>query len=474
MTDRRFNGGRKALALFLAGLFLTLPACSDDPGSSGNSRGGTGPERKNLIFITIDTLRADHLSCYGYTRIKTPVMDRLAAEGIQYLKTFSAAPWTCPSMASIFTSLYPEAHGMVLHPIRDSKKFRALSPKLTTLTEAMKRGGMETHALSEQIWCSETFGFAQGFDTFTMLEKNKRVLTDEAIKRLKIIPDDQPFFLYLHYLDPHTPYTPPEAFEIPHPDAERYAEFKKLDWDQWWQRLWSLNRSMPDIEPLLSYVISLYDGEILFVDHEIDRLMQCLDDQGLTENTVIALLADHGEAFLEHAMLHGSTLFNEEISVPMIIKVPWEPLFKGLKVDGPVSTLDLMPTLLLIMGLPIPRGIHGENILPQRNGAVEGGGRKHRFIFTESAYDTAWKKVQSERFSMIFNKDTRSCKLFDLDNDPMEQDDVLDLFPEAFQTHWDAINTWLDEERRWEKPESPTINLSDEVEKRLRGLGYIK
>lgn len=472
MVYRNIHFGSNALLLGFAALLSCLAACSDEKSNDASS---AGPEIKNLIFITVDTLRADHLGCYGYDKIETPAIDKLAAEGIQYEKAFSAAPWTCPSMASIFTSLYPEAHGMVLHPIRHSDHFRALSPKLLTLAEAMKQGGMKTCALSEQIWCSETFGFSQGFDEFTMLEKQKRHLTDKAIDRIQRYSKDEPFFLYMHYLDPHTPYLPPEEFEIPHPAADKYVEFKELDWDQWWQRLWNLNRNTPDIDELLSYIISLYDGEIRFIDHEIRRLMACIDESGLSENTVIALISDHGEAFLEHAMLHGSTLFNEEIFVPIIIKVPWEEGFKGLKIAQPVSTLDLMPTLLDIMGLPVPRSIHGEVITPRDiNGNGRLGIERSDFIRSESAYDTAWKKVQTHGFSLILNKNTRDCRLFDLDGDPMEQADVLDLFPDAFQTHWKDINGWIDEQSRWKRPESPIINLSDEVQERLRGLGYLK
>jgi arylsulfatase A-like enzyme len=455
-------------------MILTIAAtCTRDEAGHGE-----GPAIKNLVLITVDTLRGDHLSCYGYDRIETPVIDGLAAEGIRFDRAYSAAPWTCPSMASLFTSILPEAHGMVLHPIRDFKKFRVLSPKLTTLAEHLETAGAETHGLSEQIWCSEDFGFAQGFDTFEVLEEGSRELTDKALARVKALSPDRPFFLYLHYLDPHTPYTPPEEFTLPHPGKGKYG-LEGLDWDEWWQTLWSINRNTPDVENYLSYLISLYDGEIRFVDHEIGRFLEGLAAKGLDQNTIVALVSDHGEAFLEHAMLHGSTLFNEELFVPMIIKTPWRKELKGVVLEEPASTLDLMPTLLELLELPVPRAIHGQSALAVLKAA--GGGEAapaadgpQRYIRSENAYDLALKKVQSSGFSLILNRRTRQCNLFNLDEDPVEQKDVLDLYPEAFQAHWDFMMKWLEEEKRWVKPESPTINLTDEIEERLRGLGYLK
>jgi arylsulfatase A-like enzyme len=456
---------------------IIAATCSRD--EAGDPRGhAKGPDVKNLVVITVDTLRGDHLSCYGYDKIETPVIDRLAAEGILFERAYSAAPWTCPSMASIFTSLYPEAHGMVLHPIRDFKKFRVLSPKLTTLGEHLKKGGAETHAISEQIWCSEDFGFAQGFDTFEMLEEGSRELTDRALARLKELSPERPFFLYLHYLDPHTPYTPPEEFTLPHPGKGKYG-LEGLDWDEWWQKLWSINRNTPDVENYLSYVVSLYDGEILFVDHEIGRFLEGLAEKGLDKNTIVALVSDHGEAFLEHAMLHGSTLFNEELLVPMIIKVPWLEQFQGVALTEPTSALDLMPTLLDLLDLPVPKAIHGRSALPALEMKASGDSADTleapaRYIRAENAYDLDLKKVQSQRFSMILNRRTRQCNLFNLDDDPVEQKDVLDLYPEEFKALWECMMKWLEDEKKWVKPESPTINLSEEIEERLRGLGYLK
>lgn len=432
-------------------IVLAAAACSD-PG-------------KNLVVITVDTLRADRLSCYGHEGIRTGNIDRLAAEGMIFKKAVSAAPWTCPSVASIFTSLYPEAHGMVLHPIRDAREFKALSPVLTTLAEVLKSEGYETHALSEQIWCSETFGFAQGFDTFEMLEDKQRAITDKAIERIGSLSGDRPFFLYVHYLDPHTPYTPPAEFTLPHPGKGRYG-YEDLDWDQWWSKLWSLKPGAPGVEEELSYVKSLYDGEILFVDHEIGRLLESLNRAGLAGDTAVALVSDHGEAFLEHAMLHGSTLFNEELHVPMIINAPWKPELKGAVLDRPASTLDLMPTLLHILGASIPKEVQGTVALP--------GVKGRPYLFSENAYDVNLKKVRSERFSLILHKASNRYLFFDLQNDPWEQDDVPDLHPEAFKEHMKIMDQWNDAQSRWVKPSSPTIDLSEEMEARLKALGYLK
>lgn len=462
-------------ALLLAPLPLSLQACSPEEGpASGLS---SGPQVKNLLLITVDALRRDHLSCYGYDAIRTAGIDGLAKEGVQYMNAFSAAPWTCPSMASIFTSLFPEAHGMVMHPIREHRTFRALSPELTTLAEVLKAHDFETHALSEQAWITRAFGFDQGFDNFVELDEENRRLKEEALKILDEVSLERPFFLYLHFLDPHSPYLPPKEFRIPHPGRDVHS-LDDLGFDAWWKMLWDMNRDTPGVEDLLSYLISLYDGEILFVDHEISRILEHLEKRGLAEQTMVVLISDHGEGFLEHLMLHGRTLYNEELAVPMIIKIPWEPGLKGVKEEGPVSTLDLMPTLLHVLGLPEPKSLQGRVVVPRRDQAGEAAEEKPvrtaRFVYSESAYDRNIKKIQSERFSLIVNKANDRCLFFELEKDTTEQEDVMDLHPDAWKRLWKKVNRWLREEEGWKKHAGPRVEMSKELEERLRALGYLK
>ena len=458
--------GAAALARVGAALVAILAvSCGGEEPPAGRP----GPPNRSLLLITVDTLRADHLSCYGYRKIQTTANDALAARGILYRKAISPAPWTCPAVASLFTSLHPEAHGMVFHPIRNPEDFRGLSDELTTIAELLQEAGWDTHALSEQAWFSEAFGFSQGFDTFRVLEEDSRVITDEALGLIEDLPPDRPFFLYLHYIDPHSPYLPPPEFELDHPGRERYG-LRDLPRDQWWKTLWETARERPDLEEYLAYVVSLYDGEILFVDHEIGRLLEGLERRGLAASTAVALVSDHGEAFGEHAMLHGSTLYNEELAVPLIIAVPWEPALQGVVHQEPVSTLSLMPTLLEVLGLPPPPSIHGRSLLP----GSSSGPRRGRFVFSANAYDLDLKKVQTDRFSLLLDRESGRVAFYDLDRDPTEQRSAIERLPEEFQRHQRAMQRMLERESRWEKPPGEAVEMSEELEERLRQLGYVR
>lgn len=303
-------------------------------------------KRPNIILIMLDTLRADHLSFYGYERNTSPTIDAFARENIAYSYATAASPWTPPSVATMFTGLYATSHGMIPPNEReDAKKaLKRLDENLDTLAEIFKRNGYQTAAVTPNPWTNQEFGYDQGFDDFQFLPREHAgVISKAGIETIdRLAANDAPFFLYLHYLDPHDPYAPPADFR------RKFSGALVKD-----GRTYS--------EKMQEY-INLYDGEIAFMDSRIARVFDALKTKGLYDDSVIIMLGDHGEQFMEHGdHRHGFKLFNEEVHIPLILKPG-----RGIQpkvVDQTVSTIDVFPTLLALAGLPLPSYVAGLNLL---------------------------------------------------------------------------------------------------------------
>ena len=289
-----------------------------------------GPPAR-VVVVVIDTLRADHLPPYGYGLDTAPFLSQLAREGVLFEHAYSPASWTAPATASLFTSLYPFQHGVVLG-LRATRKLRSIDERvrlhtlpeeLETMPEAMKRAGYATFGLTHNLNVSKPMGFAQGFDRFwhspsqdSAADLNARLM--EWKDRLATSPRT---FLYLHYLDPHSPY---------HERAPLFDE----------------NTSGR------ARTISAYDSEIRFVDQ---HLRAAYDAFGWGRDTLLVVTADHGEEFWEHGDIgHGHSLFGEVLNIPLIVRFP-DGRWGGRRVGAPVSLLDVLPTLRECVGQP-PRG----------------------------------------------------------------------------------------------------------------------
>ena len=270
--------------------------------------------KPNVIFITIDTLRADHLRCYGYARIETPNIDALARAGVRFTQAHTPVPITLPAHTAIFTGSFPMATGM--HDFSGNK----LPANATTLAKVLRDGGYTTAAFIGAAVLDSRFGLNQGFETYfdhfdfsrldetnlDLTERRGDLVMDEALGWLKQAPR-QPFLLWVHLYDPHFPYTPREPY------ASRY-------------------RTHP------------YDGEIAFADAQVGRLLSFLKQQGLFDHSVIALAGDHGEGLGEHGeKTHGFFMYNSTLHVPLIFKLPGAA---PRVVAEDVSLVDVMPTLL--------------------------------------------------------------------------------------------------------------------------------
>lgn len=296
---------------------------------------GPGAPAPNLLLVVVDTLRADHCSAYGYARDTTPALRALAGQGVRVETAYSPLPATGPTHASLFTGLPPLAHGVV-------KNGLALAPSLPTLAERLRERGYRTGAVVSSFALAAKFGYARGFDEYqddfdpqrsTLgfreweghavpegFDRRARPTTRRALRWLEAAADDpRPFFLFVHYFDPHDPYLPP-------------ARFRR------WQGETPRGRA-----------IAAYDGEVAYADHELGRLLAALEGRGLARDTLVVVTGDHGEGLLDHGyMFHDIQLKEEALRVPLVLRLPGR-LPAGALLHVPVSLVDLSPALLALL-----------------------------------------------------------------------------------------------------------------------------
>jgi arylsulfatase A-like enzyme len=323
--------------------------------------------KPSVVFVMIDTLRADHLGVYGYPRNTSPRIDAFARENILYNYAVTVAPWTPPSVATMFTGVYPVSHGVV--PPNDREKAQKagtqLPSELWTLAEIFKAHGYQTGGASPNPWITEEFGFHQGFDSFWFQARAVAEKINSVGKKMldSFITKDEPFFLYLHYLDPHDPYKPP-------------AEFKEL-----MAKEPAITGYPEDVKEKLD----LYDAEIRYTDQKVGEIFDYLKEKGLYDDVAIVLVADHGEQFMERGHQgHGFQLFDEEVRVPFIIKPPRATSPKS--VDVTVSTIDILPTVLEMTNIPPHRELPGVSML-----------RDEVLAAREGVYSEISRKINDQR-----------------------------------------------------------------------------
>ena len=302
----------------------------------------------NVLLISIDSLRADHLGCYGYERDTSPNMDRLAREGVLFTQCSSSSSWTLPAHASLFTGLPISSHGCTAAA--------SLAEPRHTLAEAMRDGGYRTAGFWSGPYLHPRFGLNQGFEQYVncasfdfegkQLDVNKQSHADitnpkilEEVERWFASRPPGPFFMFVHMWDVHFDYIPPAPY-----DTQFSADYDgPVDGTPPRERL-----EGQDLEQL----IALYDGEIAWTDHHVGRLLELLAEQGVDEDTLVIVTSDHGEEFYEHGEFgHRKTLFEESIAVPLLIRYP-RSLPAGLKVETATSLMDLAPTILDAADLP--------------------------------------------------------------------------------------------------------------------------
>jgi arylsulfatase A-like enzyme len=358
------------------------------------------PSEPNLLFITIDCLRADHLGSHGYTRDVSPQLDRLATQGIRFANAFAGAPMTLPSIPQIFTSR--------LFPSRDHP----------TLVGPLNGGGLSTAAIVNNAWIP--LWFSQGghaeppgtFDRMISGELDALAITDAAVAWLEEHPR-QRFALYLHYLDAHTPYRPP---------ADLIARYADPTYDGPIGDTFSDNAGADEgryDEADRARIIALYDASIRMIDDQIGRVVDSLRQSDRLEKTLIVVSADHGEEFWDHGrFFHGQSLYDELLHIPLIVRLP-EGERAGTVIERPVSALDIAPSILEWLGLPRPEGFSGGS-LQKAIEAPEAEGNPILATATQAQFPTRYAIRTRER-KLIESLDTGDRQVFDLSDDPGER-----------------------------------------------------
>lgn len=331
--------------VWLLGLTAALPGCDTSAGRHGSKR-----VRPNVILICIDTLRADRLGCYGYSRHATsPHLDALAGQSTVFLDASATAGWTKPSVPSFLTGTYPAQHGVYEGNVpRSEGTFADVLPdKALTLAEVFRQDGYRTGAVVQNEHLRRGNGIEQGFEFYADRAGDAHAIRWRALDWLDESADDRPFFLYLHILDTHYPYAVPDA------DARRFlgdtdaSLFRSAEWRKVRKAVNHGDRVLTASE--LEALEFLYDGAIRYVDDQIGRLFRSLMRRGLYDDSVICVVADHGEEFMEHGRIgHGHGLFENLLHVPWILRIPGRAAERN---TARVSLVDLFPTLLSAAGI---------------------------------------------------------------------------------------------------------------------------
>ena len=317
-----FSGNR----LVTAGAVLVFLAGAAGLVANRAEAGGT----TNVLLISIDTLRADHLGTYGYQRGTSPKIDAFANEAIVFENAFSQAPWTLPSHATMLTSLYPSVHRADTYSAR-------LSPKVLTLPEILRENGYQTLAVTSHVLLTDLYGMDQGFARLRFnggLDADR--VTSQALDFLDGRNPNRPFFMLVHYFDVHADYGAPAPY------GERFVDPAYSGPTTGARDNFYASAKTPEDR---AHLVDLYDGEIAFTDEHVGQLIQGLTERGLFDETTVILTADHGEEFGEHGHFEHKTLYDNVLHVPLIIKpagVDTEPA----RVQAPVALLDLTPTIL--------------------------------------------------------------------------------------------------------------------------------
>jgi arylsulfatase A-like enzyme len=432
------------LALIIAPYFITTPAQSNP---------------KNVILIGIDTLRADHTTLHidDPARDLTPNLRALAQRGTLYENAISQSPWTMPAFASIMTGQYPHEHGAI-------SLYGKLPRPVLTLPEVFREAGYNTAAAISHLFVDERRGFAQGFDHFdesaVLGEKaiTSQQLTDAALNYLEKNGDD-PFFLFLHYFDPHYEYRDHEPWDF----ADAYTGPLTQNPDQ--MDIETLRAKRSDFAPQdTQYLRDLYDEEIAYTDKQLGRLLDHLKETGLDQNTAIILVSDHGEEFMERGWLgHTISLHEEVIHVPMLTVLPGTD-------QQPTRNTDVTETRALFNIITNWAG------LPQSSSPAPENNDAYSIVWLPDAKPESGKQVQKSALrrgdhKLIFDHRENTAFLYNLKDDPEEKHNLVEERPELRTPLEESLTQWVSEMTKQDI--APTLQLKDEELESLKSLGYL-
>ena len=434
---------RLALPSSLALLILAM-GCSREKQPVQGSKPPVAAARNNInvLLITIDTLRADHLSCYGSKSVATPVIDALAARGVRFAQAIAQVPLTAPSHASILTGTYPQ-----VHKVRDMGGF-ILDPNIPTVATILSAAGRKTAAVVGAAVLSHHYGMNRGFDQYfdsmkdeyslkklpgIVAELRAEVVARRAIDWLEKAESGKPFFLWAHFYDPHFPYDPPEPYR------SRYRK-----------------------DP--------YGGEIAYTDEQVGKLLSALAQRGFESNTLVILMADHGESLGDHGeFTHGVFLYDSTVHVPMIVAGPGVPA--GRVVTQQVRSIDVLPTIADFVGVPPGDKVQGASLKPT---IVEGKPPRSNYCYMETLYpktQMGWSELRGMRTDEFKLVVAPKPELYRFADDRAESRNLIDKLP----ADADRLQKKVWEIAGAPKSMEPLVPqpIDDERRRELDALGYV-
>jgi arylsulfatase A-like enzyme len=433
----------------------------------------------NVVLISLDTLRPDHLGCYGYGRPTGPSIDALAEESVLFRRAYAPSSWTLPSHVSMLTGLNTVNHGV-------SQPQSRMDPAIVTLADRLRREGFFCAAFTGGGFLSPRYGFSKGFDFYSEADGSFDVV-DSAEKvsasacRWLETRGERRFFLFVHTYQIHGPYSCPPPYNRMF--LEKGAEWDKLNTEAFFKD-YLVYRPLSQAQR--RNIIELYDGEIRYTDDKLIKpLIETLRRLGLYEHTLLILTSDHGEEFYEHgAWVHGRQLYEESIRVPLLFKFPGGR-FKGRKVDGPVRLIDIMPTILDILDIDrAAAGMDGTSLLP----AVKKGRSEDRPVLVELELDPkdtikksliqGWNKIIRNDFINRPALADNACQpprrppleFYRLADDPEESKNVIDQEPMSARNMADLLRVMLKSSVQRARHR---LDLEPALREKLRALGYI-
>jgi arylsulfatase A-like enzyme len=387
---------------------------------------------------------------------------------------------------SMMTSQYPHVHG-----VETGKQ--ALRESTKTLAEVLSGAGYYTSAFISWTYVSKRYGFGQGFDEFSELLPSENHI-DESSKwsyKAGVVTDivqswvaekpEEPFFLFVHYFDPHFNYEPPAPYNKmfdPHYKGEAKGTYEWLS-----HYIKGLHREPSIINPRdLYYITALYDGEIRYTDTHLGRLLEAIETMVGLDNCLVILVGDHGEELNEHGSMEGHqwTLYDEVVHVPLIFRFPNKE-HGGIVVDGPVGLIDVAPTILDWLGIAKPAGFQGRTVMDLIEGRKKDGTRQ--MLFAETRRYTIKQSIRTERYKLIhtdaveIGKDglpmAAGYEMYDMKESPLEQKNIYDSSLWIVKLLTAKLESWRSSGVEKDKEKQPEVRLSSEEIKRLRSLGYV-
>ena len=411
----------------------------------------------NIVLIVIDALRSDHLPFYGYEKNTAPFLLELSKKSVVFENTFAASSWTSPATASIFTSLYPYQHGVLMgllairnaQKINPNVKINRIPEEITTITEVLKKQGYQTYGVADNLNIGKRQGFTQGFDKFrTFMYRQAPNLNDVVKKWKNKLTANGKYFLYLHYMEPHAPYHPREPWYKPDEDRRK-------------------NR------------ISAYDSEINFVDQYIKELFELFKWE---QNTLIIVTSDHGEGLWDHGLMaHGKTLYREELQVPLMIYLPGGKIAKRVSTNA--TTIDILPTVRDLLGLSADVSDEGASLVPLiENNEDENKNSENpvnklekrslfSYLWVKTTDEIEWKSTIYKKWHFIIKLPDMKL-LYSLLLDKKEKDNKITNARTAALELEKRFESFMKKSKKY-KQKSATYKLDDKKTEKLKSLGYV-